>query len=169
MQTKQMMEDFYHNPDPWGYKDHAEDIKRREKIVETAKKYRIKYRRALDLGCGEGFITEKLPARYIYGYDLSEVAMSRLPENVKKADPIDGMYDLIIATGVMYIEYDHQQMIDIIKKHAKGIVILSNIKNLQVPAIEQLGEPIYEEEYPYREYIQSLKVYDFAAQRGSKD
>lgn len=72
------------------------------------------------------------------------------------------MYDLIIATGVMYIEYDYQQILDAIKSHAKGIVILSNIKNLQVQAIEQLGEPIYEEEYPYREYTQSLKVYDFS-------
>lgn len=162
MQTKQMMEEFYSTPDPWGYKNHEEDEKRRNKIIETAKKYRPKYRRALDLGCGEGFITEKLPARYIYGYDLSETAMSRLPENVRKADPIEGMYDLIIATGVMYIEYDYQQMLDAIKSHAKGIVILSNIKNLQVQAVEQLGEPIYEEEYPYREYTQSLKVYDFS-------
>lgn len=84
MQTKQMMEEFYSTPDPWCYKNHEEDEKRRNKIIETAKKYRPKYRRALDLGCGEGFITEKLPARYIYGYDLSETAMSRLPENVKR-------------------------------------------------------------------------------------
>jgi 2-polyprenyl-3-methyl-5-hydroxy-6-metoxy-1,4-benzoquinol methylase len=51
----------------------------------------------LDIGCGEGFITEKLPAAEIYGLDLSDNAMSRLPQIVKAVTKPEGKFDLVIV------------------------------------------------------------------------
>lgn len=133
---------------------------RKEKILNHLQN---KYNRALDIGAGEGFITKDLPAKEIFAYEISDNASSRLPENVKRTTQPEGKYDLIIATGVLYEQYNWREMLDLIKKHANGTVLLSNIKAWEVKEVEELGEPIFTEEYPYREYIQKLRIYDFSS------
>lgn len=156
------IEKFYDTPDPWGYQDNPSDLLRKTKILEALKPYKPLYEKSLDIGCGEGWITKDLPAAKKYGIELSDNASQRFPTDVIRIHEPNGKYDLIIATGVMYEHYDHKQFIDWIKKHASGIVLLCNIKEWEV-GTDVLGSPVYSEEFPYREFTETLKVYDFTA------
>lgn len=160
MQSKQEIENWFSQSDPWGYETNQHDIDRKKKILSLLTK---KYNRALDIGAAEGFITRDLPAKEIHAIEWSDNAAKRLPEGILRVlEPI-GDYDLIIATGVLYPQYDYRQIIDWIKKHAKGTILLSNIKSWEVPEVAELGEPVYTEEYPYREYTQKLRIYEVIA------
>jgi len=121
------MIDIYEKPDPFQFKTNPSDSIRRDKIIKALGNRRFK--RALDIGCGEGFISQHLPADEIYGYDVSPLAMSRLPENVKalKRDEIQGDFDLVIVAGILYTQdecSDIQDVIRIVNKHASGVIVL---------------------------------------------
>jgi hypothetical protein len=156
MQRKEELDNFYSNEDPWGYITNPDDSKRKEIILSLLDKYD----RALDIGCGEGFITKDLPAKEIYGYDVSDVAMKRLPSNVKPLKVIEGKFDLIIATGVLYKQYDYKWILNKIKECACGTVITCNIKDWE---INDLENQVSEMEFPYREFTQKLRIYDFTS------
>lgn len=158
MQPKEEIEKWYETPDAWGYQTNPHDIARKQRILGHLTK---KYTRALDIGGGEGWISKDLPADTIEVYEISDNAKQRLPQGVLGITEPTGKYDLIIATGVLYKHYNHQHFLDIIKKHGNGTVLLSNIKDWLVDTTE-LGSPIYEEEYPYREYTQKLQIYDLS-------
>lgn len=159
-QSKQDLEIWWKKEDAWGYQTNNQDKIRKEKILNHLKK---RYKRALDIGAGEGFITKDLPAEEIFAYEISDNASSRLPENVKRIKEIEGKYDLIIATGVLYQQYDWRSMLDIIKNHASGTILLSNIASWEVKEVEELGKPVLIEEYPYREYTQRLRIYEIGS------
>jgi trans-aconitate methyltransferase len=162
MQTKENLEGWYGKPDPWGYKKNPDDKKRRDKILAALGKK--KFKKALDIGCGEGWLTQFLPAKTIHGFEISDTAATRFPENVKRIVNPRGEYDLIVATGVLYKEYDYEKLLAMIRKHAAGTVLLCNIKSEEVD-VSMFGDPVFEEEFPYRQYIQKLRVYDFTPQR----
>lgn len=158
MEQKSELEKWYSKKDPWEYEKTVDDVLRKDIILS---KITGKYLRALDIGCGEGWITKDLPAKEIYGIELSDNAAKRFPKNVKRIIKPEGKYDLIIATGVLYQHYDHQTFIQWIKDHASGLVLLCNIKEWEVP----LDLPNEQEnvEFPYREFTQKLRIYDFTA------
>lgn len=153
--TKEQLEKWHETPDAWGYKTNADDEKRKQIILEHLKPAK----RALDIGAGEGWITKDLPAENIEAIELSDNAASRFPENIKRITEPEGDYDLITACGVMYTEYDNDLFHKWILDHASGQVLTCNIKGLE---INHLPDPIFEMEFPYREYIEVLRIYDFA-------
>lgn len=161
MQSKSELESWYSNVDPWGYKTNKEDAKRKARILSWAD-FHGHFNRALDIGCGEGFITKDIPAESIEGIEVSDQAASRLPPNIKRVQEPTGKYDLILCTGMMYRQYDNALFTKWIMEHAGGIVILSNIKTWEVNNLPP-EKQIYEEEYTYREYIQKLRIYDFSS------
>jgi hypothetical protein len=108
MQSKQELEDWYSEPDRWGYYNNPEDAKRLEKIIFMLGWGKKQYKRAIDIGCGEGFVTAHLPAHEIHGLDLSDNALTRLPPNVTPVSEPQGKYDLVISTGTLYQQYDHE-------------------------------------------------------------
>lgn len=170
MQDPKEIEEHYKNPDPWGYKTNPEDKMRKAHILEIIERFaepfredRPLFKRALDIGAGEGWITESLPAEEIFGYEISDTAASRFPENVKRILTGEGRYDLILATGVMYGHYDVPSFIKMIKEHASGLVVLVNIKAWESPLLRELGDTIYEEDFPYSEFIEHIRIYDFTA------
>jgi len=158
MQSKEEIERESEIEDHWGYETNEWDTLRKNKILSKLTK---QYERALDIGCHEGFITRDLPAKIKEGYELSDNAAKRLPSTILRVTEPSGEYDLIVATGIMYGHYDFRKFLDIIKKHAKGTVLLSNIKAWEVPEVAELGTPIHVEEYPYREYTQIMRIYEF--------
>lgn len=158
MQSKEEIERESETKDHWGYETNEWDLIRKNKILSLLPK---QYERALDIGCHEGFITRDLPAKIKEGYELSDNAAKRLPEGVLRVTEPSGEYDLIVATGIMYSHYNFRKFLDIIKKHTKGTVLLSNIKAWEVPEVAELGNPIHVEEYPYREYTQIMRIYEF--------
>jgi hypothetical protein len=155
MQSKNDLEKFYESIDPWGYQDNPDDIKRKEIILSECKG---NFSSALDIGAGEGWITKDLPANKIFALELSDNACSRLPDNVKRVSKPEGKYDLIIATGVLYKEYDYEELNRIINDHAGGLVVTCNIKPLEINNIKLTL--IKEYDFPYREYIEHLAVYE---------
>jgi len=154
---KEYLEKFYSTPDPWGYQKNKDDIKRKKIIL---KKIDGKFKRALDIGCGEGWITKDLPADMIYGYEISDNACKRFPKNVKRILEPKGKYDLIIATGVLYEHYDYEFFHKMIEKHASGIVLTCNLLLEEMPLNKK---PIFKTQFLYRERIEQLRVYDYSS------
>lgn len=156
MQTKDELDRWYTQRDPWNYYHQKDDQKRKEIILS----YLGHYERALDIGAGEGFITKDLPAVSIEAIEISDRAAERLPKNVRRVHTPRGKYDLIIATGVFYDQYDWRQMHEWVLKHANGTVLTSNIKSWEHPLPLT---PIKETEFIYRDYIQHLCVYSITS------
>ncbi len=164
-QSKQELEKWYEiRPDPWGYRHNEDDLERKCKILATIVKFEPGFRRLLDIACGEAWITKDIPAEYRYGYELSDVAASRFPDNVKRVKKPEGKYDLVVATGCLYMQYAWQDMLDIIKAHASRIVLTCNIRSWEVPAaIAQIpGQQIDMQEFHYRDTVQRLRVFEIA-------
>lgn len=158
LQPKEEIEKHYEVQDPWKYTSTPDDQVRKDKILETLKGRH--YKRALDIGGGEGWISKDLPADEIEVLEISSNAKSRLPGGIKGISEPVGHYDLIIATGVMYQHYDFQSFLDIIRKHSSGAVLLCNIAGWEVDEVQQLGNPSLIEEFPYREFTQRLRFYE---------
>lgn len=154
MQTKKELENWYLKEDPWEYKTNPYDILRKTRILENCKPAK----RALDIGAGEGWITKDLPAKEIHGLELSDIATTRFPENVTRALEPEGDYDLVIATGVLYQQYDWEQIHTWIKYHAVKQIVTCNIMDWEIPLL--LEKQVHTEEFPYRQYTQKLRVYD---------
>ena len=161
------MTDIYEKGiDPYHFKTNPSDAVRRNKIIKALGK--TKYKRALDIGCGEGFITQKLPAEEIFGYDISPTALSRLPKNVipLKRREIEGTFDLIVVAAVLQPEHDAEDAITIINKHASGTILLCHRSEVEdLDAVAKIKAPqLSELMFPYTnkdgEWINVLRIFD---------
>lgn len=164
------IEKAYEKPDPWGFQTNPSDAVRKERIIACSK-YLLKegeeqFESCLDIGCGEGWITKDLPAKVKYGYEISENAKSRWKKDILDiASPVVEVpldLDLVLATGVMYSHYNTMNFWPMLKLAQIG-AITCNIKTWEIPGlqsyVEKLGfKQIYEEEFPYRDYVQKLRV-----------
>ncbi len=158
--TREELERNYDIEDPWGYQSHPDDEYRKNLILQTLAPKRFK--RALDICCGEGWITKDLPAAEIHGFEASDQAASRFPPNVKRVHNIHGYYDLIVLTGALYANYNWEDFINIINQHASQTVLLCNIKDREVSeAIERLRYKamLVNREFQYREFTQKLRLF----------
>lgn len=160
MQSKQDMEDWWSKPDAWGYKTNIDDQDRKQAILDALTPF-TPFKRALDIGAGEGFITKDLPAQEIEAIEISDTAAERLPSNIKRVKEPTGEYDLIICTGMLYEQYDYEKFIDWMKKHANGIILTCNIKDWEINPLSSEAL-VHKYEFPYRTYTQILKVYKWS-------
>lgn len=160
MQSKEQLEAWWSKPDAWGYTTNEDDAFRKEKVIHACGKG---YKRAIDIGCGEGWLTKDLPAEKIYGLELSDKAAARFPKNVERVLQPEGEYDLVVATGVLYSQYNYKLITHWIKEHARGRIVLSNIADWEIidPDLLKMGKVVREEYFPYREYTQHLLVIDY--------
>ena len=159
MQTKEDLEKFYQVEDPWRYKVTPDDYFRRKVIVETLSLFDWPDR-ALDIGCGEGWITKNLPGNEVEGFEISDTAASRFPIGLKRANPPTGKYDLVVATGVLYSHYDTYLFMRLIKEHASKYVLVSGIDSWEHPLVKTIGNEIFSARFPYREWHQQLRVFE---------
>jgi hypothetical protein len=155
-QSREELEDWYKNPDPWGFQTNPADADRKARILAAIKRPGPRYKRALDVGCGEGWITKDLPAALLHGLELSKTARARIPAPVVAVEEPDGKYDLIVASGVLYRQFEWQSIHDLIAKHAaKGATVVTcHIKDWEMPLP---GEAELVDEFPYREYVEVLR------------
>lgn len=158
MQSRDELEAWYSTPDPWGFQSHPDDAERKRRILAAIKRPGPKFKRALDVGCGEGWITADLPAALIHGLEWSATARARIPAPVVAVEEPTGKYDLILISGVLYAQYDWRAVHELVGKHAgKGATVVTcHIKALEQPLP---GEPEWVEEFPYREYVEVLRRY----------
>ncbi len=155
--TKEYLEGKYAIADPWGYKTNPCDRVRRRLVLEAIPHRR--YKRALDIGAGEGWITRLLPADEIDGYEISDNAAARFPDNVRRIKKPQGKYDLVIATGVFYKHYDVQQMQKIVYRVASDVVVTCHLEEHEV-RLE--GHEVATRAFPYNDKLEILRVYDFS-------
>jgi tRNA G46 methylase TrmB len=154
MQSKEELENWYLTEDPWGYKINLDDLHRKNKILSILGNYKT----ALDIGCGEGFVTSDLPATKIFGIELSDNASLRLPKNVNRLNEPSGKYELVITTGTLYQQYNHQQITQWIKESASHHILVGGIKDWIIWS--DFGKIIKEIEFQYREYTQIVRLYE---------
>lgn len=172
IQKKEELEKWYEIEDPWGYNVDKADLIRRDVLLSEIPKK--EYKNVLDIGCGEGFVTKKLPGTNVFGIDISQNAINYANEIATEAlqfrqgsifeiDKIfDIKFDLIIITGVLYPQYIGKSsnliflLIDKILNE-KGILISVHINEwyqLQFPYLKR--KQLY---YDYREYTHNLEIY----------
>jgi hypothetical protein len=157
MQTKQELEDWYDVPDRWNYFQSNDDKIRKDKIMGMLP---CTYDNALDVGCGECFIAKDLPAKNIFGIELSDMASSRFPENVTriyKPSP-EIKYDLVISTGTMYSQYDHNLMYSFIMEAASKHILIAGIKDWIIE--KDYGKLLNRIEFPYMHFTQIVSLYE---------
>jgi len=172
MQTKEEIENWHKNEDPWQYKTNPDDEKRLNILLEELPK--LNYNKVLDIGCGQGFITKHLPGDYILGVDISEEAIkyantiSANKINFKQAsifnlnNILNEKFNLIVITGVLYPQYIGKSssliyyIIDNLLAN-KGVLVTVHIDdwyNCQFPYLK-----LKQRFYSYRNYNHKLEIY----------
>jgi hypothetical protein len=116
------------------------------------------YTTALDIGCGEGFITKDIKSKEIFGIELSDNASLRLPLNVTRLLEPNDKYDLVMSTGTLYQQYDHKLISEWIMKSSKNHILVGGIKDWMIWS--DFGKIINELEFKYREYTQIIRLYE---------
>jgi trans-aconitate methyltransferase len=158
MFEKSWFEAWYLKEDPWGYRSTPDDAHRKLTILQTLQPY-APFQRALDIGCGEGYITEDLPAASIDGIEISDKAAARLASNIRRVQVPDGRYDLVITTGTLYREYDHVLIASWIRASASRLVLVSGIKDWLLPY--SFGTALTQCNFSYRDTLhQELTLYE---------
>ncbi len=116
IQSADELNQHYSAEDPWEYESNPHDAVRIQRFKRLIAGRR--FRRALDIGCGNGFLTREIPAAEVMGIDLStaaiEIARSKLPDPRFQFDSLSvfdahsrtlGQFDLVVITGVLYPQY----------------------------------------------------------------
>ena len=160
MQSKDELEHWYKQPDPWQYKTTQDDLKRKANLIMILSEISngIQYERALDIGAGEGYVTQDIFAKEIYGIEISDLAASRFPSNVKRVIEPEGKYDLVMTTGTLYSQYNHKQIVDWIRQSASKHILIAGIKDWLIDY--SFAQVIHQSEFPYRQYVQRVTVYE---------
>jgi 2-polyprenyl-3-methyl-5-hydroxy-6-metoxy-1,4-benzoquinol methylase len=166
------LENWHSKEDPWGYFNNDDDKKRKEILLKEIPNK--SYKNVLDIGCGQGFVTNDLPGENIIGVDISKNAIDfanlHLTDHVKyevgsifEIDKLfDKKFDLIVITGVLYSQYigDSNSLIYLLLDRIlekNGILISVHINdwyNSQFPYYK-----IKQVFYDYREYVHNLEIY----------
>ncbi len=159
MTDKEELEAFYSREDPWDYETTPDDIRRKRYILHALDLFGP-FNRMLDIGCGQAWVTRDVHACVRHGLEISDTAAERFPVTVKRVTFPDGKYDLVMATGVLYAHYAWSEFIDMIRGHASRYILTCNIKSWEVPAAQALGKQIWDMEFPYRQWVQKLRVFE---------
>lgn len=177
IQTKSDLDEFFAVEDPWHYETTVDDKERRARLLSAIPE-RL-YRRTLEIGCGNGFVTVHLPGQEVVGCDLSEAAIDWAGKRIAERPDSErftffshsifdltpeeqGTFDLIVITGVLYPQYigsSWSLVNDIIDRLLEpgGILATCHIYEWCRHRIPFLR--IDQAYYPYREYTHRLEVY----------
>lgn len=159
MQTKKELEEWYERDDPWDYTVTPDDIYRKRFYLTVLNNLDECFDRALDIGAGEGFITGDLPAKQIHAIEISDNAASRFPENVERVLTPEGKYDLVLITGLLYEQYDHEGIARLASDAASKYVCVGGIEDWLLPY--PFGRMVETFKFPYREYTSMFNVYKY--------
>jgi SAM-dependent methyltransferase len=172
IQSKDELENWYSEADPWGYYENPQDIMRKARILLAIPQ--LNYENILDIGSGNGFLTNELPGKQITGLDISEKAVQWSNEHAApNARYLCGSLfdipdlnlppmDLIVITGVLYPQYIAESirlvyvLIDRLLKPG-GILVCSHIYEWYKVRFPYLT--VSREYFAYREFSQVLEVY----------
>ena len=168
MQPIDEIEKEYEREDPWGFKTNKSDLIRKHLIINCLESRYPQFDRALDIGCGEGWVTKDLPAKEKYGNEVSKNARARFPKDVKECEVPRGKYDLVITTGTLYEHYDWRNMCRLIEQHSSKVILICNIKGWEVYKNDQprmfesifKAKQVFNYQFDYRNYKQQMRVFE---------
>lgn len=173
VQTAEKLDAHYVSPDPWGYYKSKHDAARKSILLDAIKSYT--FSRTLDIGCGNGFITESFPAARVTGIDISGEAIAEARSR-SKSDRITyiagslfqlpkldlGTFDCVLITGVLYEQYIGNsypliyKLVDSLLEQG-GTLISVHIDNWYFARFPY--SRVHRRSYPYREYRHLLEIY----------
>lgn len=163
--TREELEREYDKVDPWGYQTNPADIERKRIILEVLNQYGP-FEIALDLACGEGWITKDIPSQVILGTEASIQAMQRWDPKIRKWNGYIGDLDLVMVTGALYENYDWESFVNYMNEKSKKYILTCNIADREfAPAVAAIqGKLIKIREFPYHrspeeQFTQRLRVY----------
>jgi len=175
LQPLEELEKWWEKPDPWNYENNLSDLNRRAMLDSVLPKKQ--YKRVLDIGCGDGFMTARLPGEEIIGVDVSKKAIQQAEKKNNDLKHIrfyahslfdlptlqwDQSFDLILITGVLYPQY-------IAQGEMLAYAIIDNLLKPGGHLISCHIDEWYHSRFPYitlsrtyysyREYSHILEVY----------
>jgi len=173
LQSKEELESWYQKEDPWDYEKNPDDLARRTILLSAIPKK--KYRNVLDIGCGNGFITNYLPGEKIIGVDISSKAVQFAKKNAPSHIEYfpysifdlpflkwENSFDLIVITGVLYPQYigNSEKLVysiidDLLLPN--GILVSCHIEEWYHSRFPYIS--LHREYYSYRDYVHLLEVY----------
>ncbi len=160
------LENNYTKADPWGYKTNHADIMRKNYIIGVVRDLEVSS--VLDIGCGEGWITGDLPVKDIYGFEASTSARLRWPNNVSEFKYKEQAFDLALLTGVLYQNYDWENMVDMAMRSEKYIVTCHIAGREHSEAIKTIQDKFdqkfcftfpYDRGLPGEDFVQVLRMF----------
>lgn len=162
-QPKSDIEKFYQKPDPWGYLTNPDDKTRLKYLYFIPTLLNEgDFERVLDVGTGEGLLLKSFStAKERDGIELSDTAARRLPKGVRRVYTPNGKYDLVFATGVLYEQYDYEQMRKWIEDAASHYVVTSHYDRVGIAHDKFDKKQIFYTKFPYRDGHQILRVYQW--------
>lgn len=163
VQSKSELEEWYHDIDPWKYRKDPDDAYRKKFYLTVLEDLGPTFGRLLDVGAGEGWITQAVPANEKHAIEYSDLASDRFPEIVERVSAPQGKYDLVMTTGTLYTQYNHTEIAETLVNAASvdigTLVFVGGIKDWLLPY--DFGTKIRHFEFPYREYTHAVDVYEF--------
>ena len=172
MQSRHELEDWHSAQDPWEYEQHPDDQLRKSILLSELPQR--SYRRTLDIGCGQGFLTRDLPGESVLGIDISEEAVikARKWKNERidftqaslfeLPDKVDDSFDLVIITGVLYPQYIGRAL-SLVYNIIDGLLVEDGILvSVHIDEWYSARFPyliLKEHFYSYREYTHRLEIY----------
>lgn len=173
IEKKEDLDRWYQTKDPWGYETNADDLKRRELVLSEIRLYSPSS--VLDIGCGNGFITNQIEAPKVIGVDYSSNAIAQAKESkasgadFKVGDIFDidvvvddGTFDLVVITGVLYPQYIGNAKSLIYQKIDKVLKPGGHLLSVHIDEWYSCRFPYLmtkQISYSYREYQHCLEVY----------
>ena len=165
------LDQVYSSPDPWGVQTSPDDANRKKIILAVLDRFIRDFRDskpfkcALDIGCGEGWITQDLPATKIMGYDLSKNALARCPKKVETiSDPksLNGQFDLIVGAGILVKQYDYDSMLRMMREFGSDLVLSCQTDITEVTEIARYKNlEFFNMKFKYRDNNQILRLFNF--------
>jgi SAM-dependent methyltransferase len=175
LQPVDELEKWWEKPDPWEYGNNPDDLNRRAMLLSVIPQRQ--YGKTLDIGCGNGFVTARLPGSRIIGVDISRNAIEHAKTRSRGSKHIryqqnslfdipelgwSEAFDLIIITGVLYPQYIGKSLkaayilIDNILKKG-GVLVSCHIDEWYACRFPYFT--VSRDYYPYKQYNHILEVY----------
>lgn len=179
LQTKDELDDFWSKPDPWDYDVTSDDEVRVARLLSALPTGR-EYERTLDIGCGNGFLTHRLPGDEVVGVDISASAIEWARRRVAERDDSErftfepasvfdltpntfGTFDLIVITGVLYPQYIGNAftvVTELVRALARPMGILASVQIDQWFPYRFPFTSLTISVDAYREYSHRLEVFE---------
>ena len=169
MRAKEDWEKWYAQPNPWGSEGTEKDSVRIEILLERLKYAR--FDRMLDLGCGEGFMTNAIAtvSRNVQAFDISALAVERARARFPSIDFQQGeLFDVIVRPDVRATPFDFvvvSEVLYYLQTDEERRAAVSGIAELGTPECVYYFSVIVTGDSKYRRYFTTDEFVELLSER----